>query len=50
MNKILALEMRNDHFGLKNDSEKWCRKIYFEVSRAPSELLLSSAEKSAQKG
>ena len=25
-------------------------KIYFEIPRAPSELLLPSAEKSAQKG
>ena len=32
------------------DGEKWSRKKYFEIPRAPSELLLPSAEKSAQKG
>ena len=40
----------NDHFWLKYDGEKWSRKNYFEIPRAPSELLLPSAEKSAQKG
>ena len=44
--KILSL----DHFWLKSDSEKWRRKIHFEFLRAPSELLLPSAEQSAQKG
>ena len=38
------------HFWLKNDVEKWSRKKYFEIPRAPSELLLPSAEKAAQKG
>ena len=39
-------------FGLNMnyDGEKWSRKNYFEIPRAPSELLLPSAEKSAQKG
>ena len=36
-------------FGLY-DGEKWSRKKYFEIPRAFSELLLPSAEKSAQKG
>jgi len=31
----------------QNDGEKWSRKKYFEIPRAPSELLL---EISAQKG
>jgi hypothetical protein len=35
---------------LKYDGEKWSRKIYFEIPHAPSELLLLSAENSAQKG
>ena len=46
--KILTFEITI--FGLKNDGEKWSRKIYFEIPCAPSELLLPSAEKSAQKG
>ena len=37
------------HFWLKNDGEKWSRKNYFEIPRWPSELLLPSAKKSAQK-
>ena len=37
-------------FGLNMMVEKWSRKNYFEIPRAPSELLLPSAEKSAQKG
>ena len=38
-------------FGLNTyHGEKWSRKKYFEIPRAPSELLLPSAEKSAQKG
>ena len=37
-------------FLLKNDGEKWSRIFYFEIHRAPSELLLPSAKKSAQKG
>ena len=36
-------------FGCKNDGEKWSG-IYFEIHRAPSELLLPSAKKSAQQG
>ena len=35
---------------LGNDDEKWSRKKYFEIPRWPSELLLPSAKKSAQKG
>ena len=31
-----------------NDGEKWPRIFYFEIHRAPSELLLPSAKKSAQ--
>ena len=34
-------------FWLKNDGEKWPRIFYFEIHRAPSELLLPSAKKSA---
>ena len=45
--KISSLEI--NIFELKNDGEKWSR-IYFEIDRAPSELLLPSAKKSAQKG
>jgi hypothetical protein len=37
-------------FWLKNDDEKWSKFFYFEIERAPSELLLASAKKSAQKG
>ena len=33
-------------FELKNDGKKWSR-IYFEIDRAPSELLLPSAKISA---
>ena len=44
--KLLTLEMTI--CGLKNDGEKWCRFFYFEIERAPSELLLQ--KKSAQKG
>ena len=32
-------------FLLKNDGEKWPRLFYFEIQRAPSELLLPSAKK-----
>ena len=39
--KILTLEITT--FGLKNDGEKLSRKKYFEISQAPSELLLPSA-------
>ena len=38
------------HFWLKNDDEKWSRKNYFKIPRWPSELLLPSAKKFAQKG
>jgi hypothetical protein len=38
------------HFWLKIDGEKRSRKNYFKVQRWPSELLLPSAKKSAQKG
>ena len=38
------------HFWVKNDGEKWSRKNYFKIQRWPSELLLPSAKKSAQKG
>ena len=35
----------------KNDGEKWSRFFfYFEILLAPSELLLPTAKKSAQKG
>ena len=37
------------NFELKNDGKKWSR-IYFEIDRAPSELLLPSAKISAQNG
>ena len=37
-------------FDLKMMDEKWSRKNYFEIPRWPSELLLPSAKKSAQKG
>ena len=47
--KISSLEI--DVFWLKNGSEKWSRILYFEIQRAPSELLLHSAKKiSAHKG
>ena len=46
--KILT-EIRH-HFWLKNDGEKWSTKNYFKIPRWPSELLLPSAKKSAQKG
>ena len=36
-------------FELKNDGKKWSG-IYFEIRRAPSELLLPSAKISAQDG
>ena len=36
-------------FELRNDGKKWSR-IYFEIDRAPSELLLPSAKISAQDG
>ena len=48
--RISGLKSWNDHFWLKSGGEKWSRKNYFEIPRAPSELLLPSAEKSAQKG
>jgi hypothetical protein len=35
---------------IKYDGEKSSGKKYFEIPRAPSELLLPSAEKSAKKG
>ena len=34
------LKSWNNHFWLKNVGEKWSRKKYFEIPRAPSELLL----------
>ena len=37
-----------NHFGLKNDDEKWSRIFYFEIQQAPLELLLPSTNKSAQ--
>ena len=43
--KISSLEITV--FELKNDGKNWSR-IYFEIDRAPSELLLPSAKKSAQ--
>ena len=43
--KISSLEIII--FELKDDSKKWSR-IYFEIGRAPSELLLPSAKISAQ--
>ena len=46
--KISSLEIVI--FDLKNDGEKWSRFFYLEIQPAPSELLLLSAEKSAQKG
>ena len=46
--KILTEIWHN--FWLKNDDEKWSRKNYFEIPWWPSELLLPSAKKSAQKG
>ena len=36
-------------FELKNEGKKWSR-IYIEIDRAPSELLLPSAKISAQNG
>ena len=45
--KISSLEIII--FELKNDGKKWPR-IYFEIDRAPSELLLPSAKISAQNG
>ena len=46
--KFLTLKMTI--FGVKNDDEKWSRIFHFEIERAPLELLLPSAKKSAQKG
>ena len=42
---------KQDNFDswIKNDGEKWSRKKYFKIPRWPSELLLPSAKKSAQK-
>ena len=37
-------------FLVKYDGEKWSSFFYFEILLAPSELLLPSAERSAQKG
>ena len=34
----------------KYDGEKWSNFFYFEILLAPSELLLPSAKKAAQKG
>ena len=45
--KISSLEIII--FELKIDGKKWSR-IYFEIDRAPSELLLPSAKISAQNG
>ena len=45
--KISTLEIMV--FELKNDGKNWSR-IYFEIDRAPSELLLPSAKMSAQNG
>ena len=45
--KISSLEIII--FQLKIDGKKWYR-IYFEIDRAPSELLLPSAKISAQNG
>ena len=50
LNSHLEFEIPFELVWLKNDGEKWSRKNYFEIPRAPSELLLPSAEKSAQKG
>ena len=36
-------------FLLKNDGKKWSRPFFFEIHQTPSELLLPSAKKSAQK-
>ena len=41
--------MKLPFLGLNNDGKKWSR-IYFEIDRAPSELLLPSAKISAQIG
>ena len=41
---------RSQYFWLRNDGEKWSRTFYFEILLAPSELLLPSTKKSAQKG
>ena len=30
--------LKSDHFWLKYDGEKWSRKKYFEIPRAPSEI------------
>ena len=43
--KISSLEIII--FELQNNGKKWSM-IYFEIDRAPSELLLPSAKKSAQ--
>ena len=45
--KISSLEIII--LGLTNDGNKWSR-VYFEIDRAPSELLLPSAKTSAQNG
>ena len=52
MDRISRQNLRSwkQHFWLKNDGEKWSRIFYFEIPLAPSELLLPSANKSAQKG
>ena len=47
---ISGLELKVFSYSLKNDGEKWSRKKYFEIPCAPSELLLSSAEKICPEG
>ena len=47
---LKSFKSRNNYFWLKNDDEKWSRIFYFEILRAPSELLLPSAKKSAHNG
>jgi hypothetical protein len=42
--RVVDGELKND------DGEKWSRIFYFEIHQAPSELLLPSAKKFAQKG
>ena len=41
---------KNTNFGLKMMVKSGLEFFFFEIPRAPSELLLPSAEKSAQKG
>ena len=38
----LDLKVLKYHFGLKDYGENWSRKKYFEIPRAPSDIVINS--------